>query len=508
MAEPFRHPLVRHILELARPVWALDYALGLMSWDRETYMPPEGVEARSLAASELSVLRRRLVLNDRLVELVERAQSRLDEMNDYERGVIRVLAREIRVAKALPDDFVARFARTVNVASRVWAEAKRLNDFDKFKPYLEEVVKLVREKAERLGYDDHPYDALLDLYEEGWRTKDAERMFARLLPGLRRILDKVLSDEFYPRSHPYEGRDYDVGRLRRLARRLLEALGWDWRRGRLDESPHPFTMGLDVRDVRITVRYEGRDFRRPLYALLHEYGHALYDMQIDPALARTPVGAGASMGVHESQSRLWENVVGRSPWFVKAVKPLVDEHVGFTRDADWLELYRYFNMVRPEPIRVESDELTYNLHIYLRFELEKGMVAGEVKVSDLPELWDRMMEELLGIRPRSYSEGVLQDIHWSLGSVGYFPTYTLGNVIAGQLWSVLTREVSDMYERVARLELGWLREWLGARLHRWGRTYPPRELVVRATGAPPEPEHLLRYLEWKFLQLPSKLEGL
>jgi carboxypeptidase Taq len=504
---PFNHPVVREILELVKPVWAIEYASRLMAWDRETYMPSRGVEARSLAASELSVLRRRMILNPKLVELVEKAESRLEELNDYERGLVRTLSREIRIMKALPDEFVAKFARTATVASRVWAEAKKANDFNKFKPYLEEIVKLCREKAERLGYEKHPYDALVDLYEEGWTTHDVQQMFDRMLPGLRKILDKVLSDEFYPRKHPLEDREYDITSARRLVRKLLEVLGWDWNRGRLDESPHPFTMGLDVNDVRITVRFEGKDVRRAIYAVIHEFGHALYDLQIDPAIARTPIGEGASLGVHESQSRFWENIIGRSPWFVKAIKPVIDDAIAFTQQLNWLELYKYFNIVRPIPIRVESDELTYNLHIYLRFVLEKDMIAGEVNVDDLPELWNQMMEELLGIRPRTYSEGVLQDIHWSTGSIGYFPTYSLGNVIAAQIWFKVRSVFSDVAERISSLELGWLREWLRDNIHRWGKTYPPKQLVERVTGSPPDPKYLIEYLEWKFVKLPSQLEA-
>ncbi len=502
---PFNHPIVKEILELAKPLWAIDYSLGLLGWDRETYMPPKGVEARSHAVAELSVLRRRLLLSDKLVNLVEKAENAIEELNDFERGVVRVLSREIRIAKALPEDFIARFSRTVTVATKVWAEAKRSNDFEKFKPYLDEIIKLNIERAERLGYMEHPYDALLDLYEEGWTTRDVEAMFNELLPAVRRIYEKVLSEGFYPREHELERVEYDIGKARKLMETVLTRLGWDWERGRLDTSAHPFTMGLDVDDVRITTRYEGRDIRRPLYAVIHEFGHALYELQVDKAIARTPIGGGVSLGVHESQSRFWENIVGRSPWFVKALKPVLDEHLGFTAKYDWLELYRYFNIVRPELIRVEADELTYNLHIYLRFELEKRMVSGELGADAVAEEWDNMMEKLLGVRPKTVSEGVLQDIHWSMGSMGYFPTYSLGNVIAAQVRAALLKEYAGFIEDVGKLEFARLREWLRARIHRWGKTYPPKELITKATGEPPTPRYLVEYLEWKYLKLPDEL---
>ncbi len=502
----FRDEAIKQLLDLVRPVWAISHAQALMGWDSETYMPRKGVEARSIASAELAVLRRKLLLDEKVVNLVEKLQDRLEELNDYEKGVVRVLSREIRMLKALPEELVAELAKTRSVAVHVWNEAKKNNNFEAFKPYLEKIVELTRKKAEYLGYKEHPYDALLDIYEEGWTTREVEEMFSKLIPESKKILEKVLSDDFYPRSHPLEEKEYEVARAEQLNRAVLERLGWDWERGRLDVSPHPFTMELDVNDVRITTRYEGRDIRRTLYAVIHEYGHALYELQVDPRLARTPIAGGVSLGVHESQSRFWENIIGRSHWFVKALKPLLDEHLGYTKELDWLELYRYANIVRPDTIRVEADELTYNFHIYLRFQLEKQLIVGELKVSELPEHWDNLMEELLGVRPKNYSEGVLQDIHWSHGSIGYFPTYSLGNVISAQVRKKLFSEIESVEDLLEKMETEPLRAWLRERIHRWGATYPPKELLVKALGEQPDPEALIEYFKWKYLELPGKLQ--
>ncbi|KSW12115.1 peptidase M32 [Pyrodictium occultum] len=497
----FRDETVRRILGKYRLLWALGHALSLMGWDLETYMPRAGVKDRSTAAEELEGLSHRLLLDPELDKLLREAEEKLDSLNVYERGVVRVLRRAVRIAKAVPEELARREARVTSEATQVWKEAKKKADFKMFKPYLEEIVEIQRRKAELLGYEDHPYDALLDLYEEGLRVRHLDPLFNELVPATRRILDRVLTGGFYPSRHPLEDQGYDVERARAMLRRLLDDLGWPWDRGRLDESAHPFTIDMGIDDVRITVRYEGRDIKRAVYSLVHEYGHALYQLQIDRRLAYTPIGTGVSMGVHESQSRFWENVVGRGPWFMGLLSKRLAEHLGLRLEP--LELYRYVNTVRPDLIRVDADEVTYNLHIYLRYILEKKLIEGSVMVDELPQAWDDMMEDLLGVRPRSPSEGVLQDIHWSHGSFGYFPTYTLGNVIAAMIWRRLW---SGSPELLTGLDLAGLRAWLGERIHRWGATFPPLELVERSLGGKPSAAALVEYLEWKFLRLPGELE--
>ncbi len=500
----FVDPVVREVVERARVLWAIGHAMGLMSWDSDTYMPREGVVERAIASGELAKLRQRLILDRELVELVEKAAGR-EGLNEYEAGVVRVLSRAIRIARSVPPELVAEEARLSQEAREAWRRAKEKADFSIFKPYLERIVEVERRKAEHLGYEDHPYDALLDLYEEGLRVRDMDRYFEAIIPTLRSTLERVRAEGFYPERHPLEEVKYQREAMERVNRAVLDMLGFPWSRGRLDVSPHPFTVNMGIRDVRITTRYEGFDFKRSLFAVVHEFGHALYELQVDERLMATPLAGGVSMGVHESQSRFWENVVGRSPAFAERVKPILDEHLGFTRDYDALELYRYFTVVRPIPIRVESDELTYNFHIYLRYEIEKRLIAGEMSVDEVREVWNEMSEELLGVKPKNDAEGVLQDIHWSLTAIGYFPTYTLGNLIAAMVWKRADQDLGGLLNVVREGRFDAVREYLRERIHRWGSTFEPKVLVEKALGEPVNPERFNEYITWKYLDLPKKL---
>jgi len=494
----FENPIVRKILEKYRAIWSISHALSLMTWDSETYMPREGVRDRAIARAELELLRQQLLLRPDLVELVELADS-VESLNDYERGVVRVLKRMIKIAKALPPWLVAERAKVTQEAMIVWREAKAKDNFDAFKPHLEKIFDLARKTADYLGWEKHPYDALLDLYEEGLRTEDVDRILSYLKSELKHIINRVLSEGKYPRTHPLEEVKYDVAKMEIINRKVLELLGYPLgERSRLDVSAHPFTIDMGIFDVRITTRYEGVDFKRTLTAVIHEFGHALYQLQIDPALSYTPVSDGASLGVHEGQSRFWENIIGRSREFIEYIYPVLREHLDFIAKYTPEEIYYYFNTVKPSLIRVDADEVTYNMHIVLRAELEKQVLTGEVKVGDLPELWGNYMEELLGVKPRSHSEGVLQDIHWSMGSIGYFPTYTLGNIVAAMMRKTMMRKF-NLYERIASGNFASIREWQREKIHRYGAVYAPKKLLMRSLGSEYKPEDLVEYLVGKYI---------
>lgn len=494
----FQHEGVKEILEKYRLLWSIRHAGSILSWDRETYMPEEGIKARSVAMAELSLLYRRLLLSD-IAPLVERLSGR-EGLNDYEAGVLRVLGREIEKLTKVPEKLQYELVKTSSEATVVWREAKRSGNFSAFEPYLSRLFELRREEAEHLGYKEHPYDAMLDYYEEGLTDRDVSNMFAPLVPFTKKALDKVLSDGYFPTHHDLEEVSYDVSGAERLNREVLSLLGFPWKKGRLDTSAHPFTIGPSIWDVRITTRYEGKDFKRTLFSTIHELGHALYDMGVSESLAMTPLEGGASLGVHESQSRFWENVLGRSPAFIEKIKPLMDSHLGFTKAYSVEELFKYFNTVRPSLIRVDADEITYNLHIYLRYNIERQLMRGEIKVSELPAIWDSMMEELLGVRPRSASEGVLQDIHWSFASIGYFPTYTIGNLLAAQLKFSLEREVAKLEDLIASGDFARITEYMRVKIHSYGRTYPPKILIEKSLGEPINPEYFMRYIELKYFR--------
>ncbi len=496
----FENEVIKEILKKARTIWAISHAMSLMSWDIEVNMPREGVTERSIASSELAVLRQKLILDPELVKLVEKAEDKLEELNDYERGVVRVLKREIRIAKAIPPEVLQEYTRTVGEARIKWREAKQKDNYEIFKPYLAKIVELNRKMADYLGYEEHPYDALLDLREEGLRTRDVDGIFEVLEPGIKRALDKILAEQRFPREHELEKVKYDVDSMVKVNMEILKILEYPINtRGRLDISAHPFTSSMGIKDVRITTRYEGIDFKRSMYAVIHEYGHALYELQIDEKLMTTPIARGASAGVHESQSRFWENIIGRSRAFAKAIYPTLTKHLKFLEKYGPEELYIYFNTVKPSLIRVDADEVTYNLHILLRFKLEKLMITGEVKVDELPELWNSEMERLLGVKPKTYREGLLQDIHWSSG-LGGFPGYTLGNVIAAQVKYNIEKELGELDKYIEELNFKPIREYLKEKIHKWGATYAPKELIKKSFGEELNPKYFIDYLERKYLK--------
>ncbi|WP_087037968.1 carboxypeptidase M32 [Thermococcus litoralis] len=496
--EIFQNETIKQILAHYRKIWAIGHAQSVLGWDMEVNMPKMGITERSTAQGELSVLAHSFMLEPKFVELVEKAAG--EELNDYERGVVRVLQREIRIAKAFPPEFVRELSEVRSKATMAWAEAKEKDDFKKFEPWLDKIIELAKKAADYLGYEEYPYDALLDLYEEGLRTRDLEPIFEKLEKELKPILDRILEEGKVPREHPLEKEEYDVESMKKVNLKVLELLGYPLgTRGRLDVSPHPFTTEFGIHDVRITTRYEGFDFRRTLLAVVHEFGHALYELQVDERFMFSPIAGGVSLGIHESQSRFWENIIGRSREFAGLIYPILKENLPFMSKYTEDDIYNYFNIVRPDFIRVEADEVTYNLHILLRYKLEKLMVNEEVKAKDLPELWNDEIERLLGIRPKNYKEGILQDIHWAHGTVGYFPTYSLGTLLATQIRSYILKDIPDFYEKVANGEFAPIREWLREKVHKYGSMYPPKELLERSFGESINPEYFIEYIKEKYL---------
>ncbi len=493
----FENEKIKEILEYYRKIWALNHASGLMGWDMEVYMPKEGVRERSVAQGELSMLLHQLITDDKFVEMVEKAAEQ-EGLNEYEQGVIRVLKREIKHAKAIPREVIGELSRVTGEATMAWREAREKNDYEKFKPYLDKIIELERKIADYLGYEEHPYDALADLFEEGYTVRDYDRFFGEIEKPLKNLLQKIM--ENWPKEHPLESREYDKEKLKKVNLEILKLLGYPLEsRARMDVSAHPFTIGLGVGDVRITTRYEGFDFKRSLLAVVHEFGHALYELQISPEFSMSPIAHGVSSGIHESQSRFWENIIGRSKEFAENIYPLLKENLDFMAEYSPEDIYIYFNTVKPSLIRVEADEVTYNMHILLRYTLEKLMITGEINTSDLPELWNEKMEEYLGIKPKDYKDGVLQDIHWSLGSIGYFPTYSLGTVLAAQIGYHASRDIPGFQEKIRSGEYGEIREYLRDKVHRYGSMYPPKELLKKSFGEEVEPRYFLEYLEKKYL---------
>jgi carboxypeptidase Taq len=490
-----KNPIVKEIVGKYREAWALGSSMAVMGWDTETHMPEAGAGARGFASGQLAVLyQKALVSLDPLVSRAEKAR----DLDDMEKGVVRVMRRNLDYYLKIPPELVDEIQRVTTKATVVWRNARKKSDFKMFKPDLGKIIELERTVADKLGYQGHPYNALLNLFEEGFTVKDANAVYAKLIPGSKKILAKVSAQGIYPSKHPLEKAKYRTEDLEKVNEGIVKLLKMPRDRFRMDLSTHPFTTSIAHDDVRITTRYEGVNFKSTIYSTIHESGHAIYGLQTGKELEYTPVDDGASYGIHESQSRFWENVVGRSHEFVGLIDPLLRKNIPFISKYDDDDLYYYFNTVRKSLIRVDADELTYNFHTALRYEVEKKAINGDVEVSELPSLWNDTFEEYLGIRPKKDSEGVLQDVHWSGGSFGYFATYTLGNVVLGMIWHKL-KDGAVIRDAVGRGDLMALREWLGSNIHRYGSIYSPKALQMKVFGEAYNPERLLSYYEHKFV---------
>jgi carboxypeptidase Taq len=484
---------ITEIAEKYKPLWALDSVGALLEWDMETYMPLGSSSQRGFALAQTQLLRQERMTQ--LVDLTQKAEKS-SGLNDYEKGFVRVLRRDLDYYLKIPPKLLEDILRTATEGTVVWREARKKSDFSIFEPYLEKMVNLKKQEAEKLGYQGHPYNALMDRFEEGLTTNDVDRIFSPLAPALRGILDKVLSAGKFPSIHPLEEIAYEETAMKRVNEDVLKLMQMPEKTFRMDVSTHPFTTSMSIEDVRITTRYEGKDFKASLYSTVHESGHAIYDLQIDPSLDYTPLSRATSLGVHESQSRFWENFIGRSREFTKLVYPTLKANLPFVAPYSEDEVYRYVNSVKRSLIRVDADELTYNFHIMLRYELEKKLIGGEIEVSEAPSMWNDLMEKYLGVRPQS--EGILQDVHWSGGMIGYFATYSLGNIIAGMFYNRIRRDM-DLKATVAKGEFGKVKAWLKEKIHRHGAIYSPKELQTKLFGEQYNPQWLISYLQEKYV---------
>jgi carboxypeptidase Taq len=490
-----------------RPIAHLNSAASLLSWDQETYMPSGGGEARAEQIATLHGLVHERLTGDETAALLNRwldlstGRPLIGPRDTVSSALLRETWRDYSKAKELPNEFVRRLSRTCSLAQQVWVQAKTQNDFRKFLPHLQEIISFKKEEAAYRGATSNPYDALLDLYEPGATTAQLTQLFDRLKAALLPLLSRILESPVQPPEIAVQ-QGYDTDRQLALGRTVLAAMGYDFDRGRLDVSAHPFTTSFHPTDVRVTTRLSQHNFTGSLFSCIHEGGHGLYDQGLPSLYYGTPLGEAISLGIHESQSRLWENCVGRSRPFWQHFFPVLQKSFPLeTKGLSLDGLYAALNRVQPSYIRVEADELTYNLHILMRFELERDMINNGVPAEALPELWRDKMRTYFGIVPPTDREGVLQDVHWSIGAIGYFPTYTLGNLYAAQFFAQARRDLPDMLERIARGDLVCLKQWLGQKIHQWGRMYTAEELVRQVTGAPLTLTYFIKYLEEKYADI-------
>jgi carboxypeptidase Taq len=488
------------LLRRAREAAVLGSCASLLGWDERTLMPTQGANHRAEQMALLARLGHEMmtapVLGDLLGEIEQSALVR--DPDSAAAANVRELRRTYSRAVKMPRELVEELARVCSRAQQVWQEARAKNDFASFKPWLEMIVGLKIQEAQAVGYQGVPYDALLDEYEPGVTTAEVTHVFAALRDELTPLVAGITGSPRRPRTDVLH-REFVIDRQKLFGQSAAAAVGFDFDAGRLDVTTHPFCSGIGPGDCRITTRYNARHFNEAFFGILHEVGHGLYEQNLPAEHFGTPLGTAASLGIHESQSRLWENQVGRSRPFWEHFFPRARQMFTETlRDVTLDEFYFAINEVRLSFIRVEADEATYNMHIILRFELEQALVNGDLKAGDVPGVWNEKFKRSFGLTPANDAEGCLQDIHWSGGGIGYFPTYTLGNLYAAQFMDQARRDLSGLEDDFRRGEFGRLKDWLNSKVYRMGQRYRANVLCEHITGRPLSHKPLLTYLRGKY----------
>ncbi|MGI8315315.1 carboxypeptidase M32 [Halobacillus mangrovi] len=473
-------------------------AIGLMAWDMRTKAPKKGVDNRSEVLGVLSQKVHEIQTSDEMKSYIDElkgnvtdpvVQKSLEEAEETYEKTAKIPTKEYR-----------EYVTLQSKAESMWAEAKGNNDFESFRPYLEKLVEYNRRFADYWGYKNHRYDALLHNYEPGVTVEVIDRVFPQVRQALTELLGKIQSAPNQPDPSVLEGQ-FPKEMQEKFSLEILKRMGYDFEAGRLDETVHPFAIGLNMNDVRVTTKYDEKDFRTAVFGTIHEGGHALYEQNIDPKLAFTPLATGTSMGIHESQSLFWENFISRSEAFwenhYELFKSFAPESF---KDLPMDAFYRAINEVKPSLIRIEADELTYCLHIMVRYELEKALIGGEIEVKDLPQLWNDKMEEYLGVRPSNDAEGVLQDIHWSGGDFGYFPSYALGYMYAAQVAHQMKNDL-DIESVIRAGDFEKIQQWLTKNIHQYGKMKKPLEILNDVTGEGLNPDYIIQYLSEKYKKI-------
>ncbi|GIQ67665.1 carboxypeptidase M32 [Xylanibacillus composti] len=486
--------------QLVQKMKSYEEALGVMYWDLRTGAPRRAVEGRSAVIGMLSGEMFKLQTSPEMGRALQRlsAEDVQQQLEQVDRKMVEECKKEYERSTKIPQDRYEEFVVLTSQAESVWEDAKEASDFAMFLPYLEKIIAYTKEFIERWGYEGHPYNALLDQYEPGMTTGQLDKVFGELRSRTVPLLQKIASSPHQPDSS-FLKRSYDKEEQRKFSHYILEQMGYDFAAGRLDESVHPFATGLNPGDVRITTSFRPDDISFSLFSTIHEGGHALYEQNLSQDLMGTVLCTGTSMGIHESQSRFWENKVGRSrPFWRRYFKELQQAFPGAFDQVQPDDFYRAINVVQPSLIRIEADELTYNLHVMIRYELEKALFGGELQAAELPEAWNAKYEEYLGVKANRDAEGVLQDVHWAGGAFGYFPSYSLGNMYAAQIYHAIQQSLPDFEGLIERGELHPIKDWLSERIYRFGKLLTPAEVIQHVTGEPLNPQYLADYLEAKY----------
>ncbi|OGN00476.1 MAG: hypothetical protein A3B91_04315 [Candidatus Yanofskybacteria bacterium RIFCSPHIGHO2_02_FULL_41_29] len=493
--------LKKELLELAH----LGTSIGVLEWDRQVNMPPGGSGARAETLAYLAGLWHKKFTSPEFFKLVNGLMAEVDAgtLNSQELCIVKETWRDLERRRKLPTEFIEKITKVTSEANDVWAVAKKASDFKKFQPYLEKIITLKRRQASLLGFKKSPYDALLDGYEPGMTSDEVSIIFKELRDFLVPFIGKIKNSKTSINPDILRG-DFSIREQEKFIKSVAKKIGYDFNTGRLDISSHPFSTSFHPTDARITTRYREDDLFYSLGSVVHEAGHAMYEQGLLKEHFGTPLAESRSLGIHESQSRIWENLVGKSRSFWKYFYPHLQKEFPkpFT-EVSFENFYRAINCVKPSLVRTEADEVTYNLHVILRFEIEKELIEGTLEVADLPKIWNSKIKEYFGLKVPNDRLGVLQDTHWSGGSFGYFPTYALGNLYSVQLYESAKRSISGLEEYKSRGNFKPFRDWLRKNIHIHGKLYSADELVKKATGEPLTPKYWMDYIKNKFSEIYS-----
>lgn len=496
---------LEHFLNLNRKIKSYYEAIGLLDWDLATGAPRKGVDTRSETIGMLATEAFKISISDEMKELITFLTSEdvFGQLQEQDQRLIEDLKLEMNRMQSVPPDKFQAFSVLAPKSQVQWESAKESGDFSAFEPFLSQIVEMKREFIDYYGVKDTRYDTLLDMFEPDLTVAKLDEVFSRLKARLVPLQEKIKNSVHKPDT-TFLNQSFDIKKQEEFSRYILGEMGYDFEAGRLDESVHPFATGLNPGDVRITTHYYEKDVASAVFSSLHEGGHALYEQNIDPKLAGTLLAEGTSMGIHESQSRLWENMIGRSLPFWEHYYPVLQSYFPEQlKDVSAKDFYRAINKVESSLIRIEADELTYNLHIIIRYEIEKMLFNENLSVSDLPSVWNEKYKQYLGVTPPHDGLGVLQDVHWSSGDFGYFASYSLGNMYAAQIVNTMRKEMSEFDQCLREGNLSPIKEWLTEKVYQYGKSRKPSELILAITGEELNPDYLADYLENKYKEIYS-----
>ncbi|WP_079909063.1 carboxypeptidase M32 [Paenibacillus sp. 32352] len=500
MSKPGFEQKLTDFKEYLKKMKSYEEAIGLLYWDMRTGAPKKGIATRSEVVGMLSGEYFALSVSEQMGEMLEyfKEPDTYAQLSRTDRTIVDECKKEYDRSKKIPQKLHQEYVVLTSQAESVWEEAKEASDYKMFQPYLEKIVATNLEFIKLWGYEGHKYNTLLDMYEPGMTVSKLDQVFGALRDKVVPLLAAIQQSNHKPTTG-FLQQTFEKEKQKQFSLFILKQMGYDFEAGRLDETVHPFATGLNPGDVRITTRYLLDDVNSALFGTIHEGGHALYEQNISPKLIGTPLCTGTSMGIHESQSRFWENMIGRSrPFWRRYFGDLQQNYPGQFDSVSVEDYYRATNEVKPSLIRIEADELTYNLHIMVRYEIEKALFSESVSVADLPDVWNEKYKEYLGVVPDNDGEGVLQDVHWAGGSFGYFPSYALGNMYAAQIGRTLRKELPDFDQLIEGGKLLPIKDWLTDKIYQYGKELSPNEIILQVTGEELNPDYLVDYLTEKY----------